>query len=82
MRRRPQLSSPRPVPYAAPAMRARARVFLLPLPYIHIPSGRGVARACVRACVVGWPPIHAPALALLWGRFGALGMAWHGMARR
>lgn len=32
----------------------------------------------MRACVVGSPPIHAPALALLWGSLGL--WAWHGMA--
>lgn len=76
-----QCAAPNPprlplVPYAAPAMRARARVLLLPVSGLLklpcVPFGRGVARACMRR----------PGRRLFMRRHGAavgiwaLGIAW------
>lgn len=76
MRRPPNPSptAPRPVPYAAPAMVGRARVFLLPvsgflLAVLHTVTllARGVAWACV-ACMRRRVAAYSCAgMALLWG---------------
>lgn len=43
----------------------------------YIPSGRGVARACMRRRVAAY---SCAGIGAAVGEFGALGMAWHGMA--
>ena len=57
-------TAPEPLVPSHMLLRGRARVSLLPVSGCPHASGRGVARAFVRACVRS-PPIHAPSMALL-----------------